>query len=126
MSGLLKENKNGWETVSTSEKDAIFKFCEKYKDFIDNAKTERLAVKTAVKTAEEYGFVDLATKESLKAGDKVYFINREKSVYLAVVGKEDITKGINFIISHLDAPRIDIKANPLYEAGEMALLKTHY
>ncbi len=126
MSSLLKENKNGWETVTEAEKTAIFDFCEGYKNFIDNAKTERLAVKTAVKIAKEYGFVDLGSKDSLKAGDKVYFVNREKSVYLAVVGKEDITKGINFIIAHLDAPRIDIKANPLYEANDLALLKTHY
>jgi len=126
MSSLLKEKKNGWETVSDSEKNIIFNFCDKYKDFINNSKTERLAVKSAVTIAKEHGFVDLNTKENLVAGDRVYFVNREKSIYLAVIGKEDITTGINFIISHLDAPRIDIKANPLYEAGEMALLKTHY
>ncbi len=126
MSNLLKENKNGWETVTEAEKTAIFDFCERYKDFIDSAKTERQAVKAAVKIAKEHGFVDLNSKDSLKSGDKVYFINREKSVYLAVIGKEDITNGINFIIAHLDAPRIDIKANPLYEANDLALLKTHY
>ena len=126
MSSLLKENKNGWETVTEAEKTAIFDFCEGYKNFIDNAKTERLAVKAAVKIAKEHGFVDLNSKDSLKAGDKVYFINREKSVYLAVIGKEDITRGINFIIAHLDAPRIDIKANPLYEANDLALLKSNY
>ena len=126
MSDLLKVSKNGWETVTEAEIDTIFNFCEGYKNFIDSAKTERLAVKKAVEIAKENGFVDLNTKDSLNAGDKVYFVNREKSVYLAVLGKEDITKGINFIIAHLDAPRIDIKANPLYEANDMALLKTHY
>ncbi len=126
MSDLLKENKNGWETVTDAEKTAIFDFCEGYRNFIDSAKTERLAVKKAVEAAKEHGFVDLNSKETLKPGDKVYFVNREKSVYLAVIGKEDITNGINFIIAHLDAPRIDIKANPLYESNEMALLKTHY
>lgn len=126
MSSLLKENKNGWETVTEAEKQSIFAFCEGYKDFIDNAKTERQAVKSAVEIAKKHGFVDVNTKESLVPGDKVYFVNREKSVYLSVVGKEDITNGINFIIAHLDAPRIDIKANPLYEASDLALLKTHY
>ncbi len=126
MSSLLRENKNGWETVSSAEKQSIFDFCEGYKEFIDNAKTERQAVKSAVEIAKKHGFVDLNTKDSLKAGDKVYFINREKSVYLSVIGKEDITNGINFIIAHLDAPRIDIKANPLYESNDLALLKTHY
>ncbi len=126
MSALLKENKNGWENITDAEKTAIFDFCEDYKNFIDKAKTERLAAKKAVEIAKSYGFVDLNTKETLSCGDKVYFVNREKSVYLAIIGKEDITNGINFVVAHLDAPRIDIKSNPLYEDGEMALLKTHY
>lgn len=126
MSNLLKEIKNGWETVTEAEKKAIFDFCDGYRSFIDNSKTERLAVKNAVEIAKKHGFVDLATKETLKPGDKVYFVNREKSVYLSVIGKEDITNGINYIIAHLDAPRIDIKANPLYESSDLALLKTHY
>lgn len=126
MSNLLKENKNGWETTTDVQKSDIFDFCEGYKNFINKSKTERLAVKNAVKMAEENGFVDLTTKESLKAGDKVYFTNREKSIYLAVIGEEDITNGINFVIAHIDAPRIDIKGNPLYESNNLALLKTHY
>ena len=126
MSNLLKENKNGWETVTDAQKKDIFDFCEEYREFIDNSKTERLAAKNAVKLAKENGFVDINDKESLKHGDKVYFVNRDKSVFLAVIGKEDITSGINFVIAHLDAPRIDIKANPLYESGDLALLKTHY
>lgn len=126
MSNLLKENKNGWETIDEAQNSDIFSFCEEYKKFIDASKTERLAVKKAVEIAKSYGFVDVCDKETLNAGDKVYFINREKSVYFAVIGKEDITKGINFVIAHLDAPRIDIKANPLYESGDLALLKTHY
>lgn len=126
MSNLLKENKNGWETTTDAQKSDIFDFCEGYKNFINESKTERLAVKNAVKMAEENGFVDLTAKESLKAGDKVYFINREKSIYLAVIGEEDIASGINFIIAHIDAPRIDIKGNPLYESNDLALLKTHY
>ncbi len=126
MSNLLKENKNGWESVTDAQKKDIFDFCEKYKTFITESKTERLAVKNTLKIAKEHGFADINSKETLKPGDKVYFVNRNKSVYLAVIGEEDITKGINFIISHLDAPRIDIKANPLYEANDLALLKTHY
>lgn len=123
---LLKETKNGWETVTKAQKKDIFDFCEKYKEFINESKTERLAAKNAIETAKSYGFVDVNSKESLKSGDKVYFVNRNKSVYLAVIGKEDITHGINFIIAHLDAPRIDIKSSPLYESNDLALLKTHY
>ncbi len=126
MSDLLKKNKNGWETVTEAQKKDIFNFCEDYKTFITKSKTERLAVKNAIEIAKENGFVDLNIKEKLNVGDKVYFINRKKSLYLAVIGEEDIVNGVNFIIAHLDAPRIDIKANPLYEANDLALLKTHY
>lgn len=126
MLNLLKENKNGWELVTETEKKDIFDFCEGYKVFINEGKTERLAVKKTVEIAKAHGFVDIKSKESLKAGDKVYFINREKSVYLSVIGTDDITDGINFVIAHMDAPRIDIKANPLYESNDLALLKTHY
>ncbi len=126
MSILLKENKNGWETITDAQKEDLFDFCEKYKTFIDKSKTERLAVKNAVEIAKKYGFEDINSKDTLKEGDKVYLINRNKSVYFAVIGKEDITSGINFIIAHLDAPRIDIKANPLYESNDLALFKTHY
>lgn len=126
MSNLLKENKNGWEIINDVQKHDVFAFCEEYKTFINESKTERLAVKSTLKIAKENGFVNLNDKKSLKSGDKVYFVNREKGVFLAVIGKEDITSGINFIIAHLDAPRIDIKANPLYESNDLALLKTHY
>jgi len=123
---LSYSTKNAWETFDSSEKENVFSFSEKYIDFLNNAKTERLATKEAVKIAKENGFCDLAEKDTLKAGDKVYIVNRNKSVLLATIGKEDILSGINFVISHIDAPRIDIKPNPLYEDCDLALLKTHY
>lgn len=71
---------------------------------------------------------DLKIKEfdSLKAGDKVYYINREKSMYLAVIGEDNIENGINIIGAHADSPRLDLKPNPLYEDGGFAYFKTHY
>ena len=126
MSNLLKENKNGWEFTTEAQKKDIFDFCEEYKEFITESKTERLAIKNAIEIAEKNGFVNIEDKETLKTGDKVYFKNRNKFLYMAVIGKEDITKGINYVVAHLDAPRIDIKANPLYESNDLALLKTHY
>ena len=126
MSELLKTNKNGWETISNDEKNQIFQFCDGYIQYLNASKTERLAVNEAIRIAQENGFCDVATKDSLKPGDKVYFNNRDKGVYLAVIGTEDITSGINFVIAHVDSPRLDLKANPLYEDSDMALFKTHY
>ncbi len=126
MSELLRENKNGWESLNKTEKENAFQFCDDYIHFLNNAKTERLAVKETIRIAEENGFCDINLKDSLNPGDKVYFINRDKGVYLSVIGKDAITNGMNFVIAHIDSPRLDLKANPLYEDADMALFKTHY
>lgn len=126
MSELLRDNKNGWESLKEAEKQDVFQFCGDYIQFLNSSKTERLAVQEAIKIAERSGFCDISTKESLKPGDKVYFNNRGKGLYLANIGSEDITSGINFVVAHIDSPRLDLKANPLYEDADMALFKTHY
>ena len=126
MSELLRESKNGWERVSAEEKNDIFQFCSSYVQYLNASKTERLAVNEAIKIAENSGFCDISQKETLKPGDKVYFNNRGKGLYLANIGTEDITSGINFVVAHIDSPRLDLKANPLYEDSDMALFKTHY
>lgn len=102
------------------------KYCEGYKRFLDNAKTEREAVKTAVALAEEKGFVPFKIGKEYKAGEKVYFNNRGKTVAFAVIGKESCENGVNITAAHIDSPRLDLKPNPLYEDCELALFKTHY
>lgn len=123
---LSYERKNVYEAVSDTEKKAMFSLCDEYREFLDNGKTERECVETAVKMAKEHGFEALDTKSSLKPGDKVYCVNRNKNVFLAVIGKDDITNGVNLVGAHIDSPRLDLKQNPLYESTDMALLKTHY
>ncbi len=101
-------------------------YCEDYKKFLDNAKTEREAVKTAVALAEKKGFVPFQIGKQYKSGDKVYFNNRGKTVAFAVIGKQTADKGVNITAAHIDSPRLDLKPNPLYEDSELALFKTHY
>lgn len=97
-------------------------------EFLDQGKTERLATSYLMRRAEEAGFKPLeeAIKSKIKAGDKIYLNNKNKSLALFVIGKEELEKGVNIVGAHLDAPRLDLKANPLYEDSELALLKTHY
>ena len=123
---LLVNDKNGWEGMSATEKKNIFKFCDGYIDFLNVAKTEREAVKEAEIQAIKAGFKPLAKCKSLKAGDKVYYINRDKNILLAVIGTEDMEKGLNVVGSHIDSPRLDLKPNPLYEDSSFAYFKTHY
>ena len=95
-------------------------------DFLNVSKTEREFIKNARKLANEHGFKDIMEFESLKSGDKIYFVNREKSMYLAIIGENSIENGMNIIGSHVDSPRLDLKPNPLTEEGGLAYFKTHY
>ena len=117
---------SGWKQVDSNVKEDVFHFAEGYKAFLDIGKTERLACGEAKRLAEINGFCDLESKESLKAGDKVYVVNRDKSILLAVIGEEDVQKGVRFVIAHNDCPRIDIKQHPVYDDSGLAMLKTHY
>ena len=94
---------------------------------LNRAKTEREFIKEAKKLADENGYRDIMEFETLKTGDKVYFINRKKSMYLAVIGENSVENdGLHIIGSHVDSPRLDLKPNPLYEDGGLAYFKTHY
>ncbi len=119
-------NKYTYEKYDNDKMKEVFNFNEGYKTFLTHSKTERLAVKNAIALAEEKGFKDISTFQKLKAGDKVYVLNRKKNIALFIIGKEDMEKGINVLGAHIDSPRIDAKQNPLYESQGFVLLDTHY
>ena len=123
---LLKNNKSGWEEVGKEERQKINDFSGKYMNFLNRAKTEREFIREATKLADENGYKDVNTCERLVPGDKVYYINRNKSMYLAVIGNKPIEEGLNIVGAHVDSPRLDLKPNPLYEDGGLAYFKTHY
>jgi aspartyl aminopeptidase len=101
-------------------------FCENYKTFLDNSKTERETSEQAVKLLKSKGFKEYIQGMVLTTGDKIYSINRGKSIVAAVIGAEPFENGLNICAAHIDSPRLDLKQRPLYEASELALLKTHY
>ncbi len=124
---LAAKKESMWLTLKKREIEDAMKFSEDYKKFLAEVKTEREAVRYIVTEAEKHGFKDLAKKKSLAPGDKFYLINREKTVALGVVGKKPL-EGFRLVVSHIDAPRIDLKPNPVWEDGDaaLALFKTHY
>ena len=123
---LFYKKENGWEKLDTQKREDIFEFSNKYMNFLNKAKTEREFIAQAVKVAKENGFKDLSEYSELHTGDKVYFVNREKSMYIAVIGEEKLENGIHIIGSHVDSPRLDLKPNPLNEDNGFAYFKTHY
>ena len=124
---LKYTRKNVYKQADGKELEKIYQFAEGYKSFLDSSKTERDAAITAKKLAEQNGFKPFSFSEKLKAGDKRYFINRHKNVFLISVGKEDIAKdGVRIMVAHVDSPRLDLKPNPMYEDSGLCYFKTHY
>lgn len=123
---LFDKKEIGWKVADENEKNAIFSLSKKYIDFLNVAKTEREFIKEARKWADANGYKDIMEYQTLKPGDKIYFVNREKSMYLGIIGTEPIENGLHIIGSHVDSPRLDLKPNPIYEDTGFAYFKTHY
>ena len=124
---LKYQRKNVYKEADGKELEKIYEFAEGYKKFLDSSKTERDAAIVAKKEAEAHGFKPFSFSEKLKPGDKRYFINREKNVFLISVGTEDIAKdGVRIMVAHVDSPRLDLKPNPMYEEDGLCYIKTHY
>ena len=114
------QRQSGWRSKSKEDIKVIYEFSEGYKKFLDGAKTEREAVRYITAALTQNGF-DLDPSQ-----EKVFAVNRNKSIMAFVRGSSDIIEGLNIIVAHIDAPRLDLKQNPLYEDVDLALLRTHY
>ena len=104
----------------------VFHFAEGYKAFISSGKTERLVTKLAIALLEAKGYKDASKVTSIKAGDKIYFINKNKNVCAFLIGKKPIQEGMRILGAHIDSPRLDLKENPIYEDHDFVLADTHY
>ena len=123
---LCLTSKNGTETLSDEVIAKADAFCEDYKNFLDEAKTEREAADAAVKMLQNAGYQVFDKNAKYEPGDKVYYCNRKKSVIAATIGTRSVADGVRLAAAHIDSPRLDLKQIPLYEEGELALFKTHY
>ena len=117
---------NAGATLSVEEIAKADAFAEDYKKFLNEAKTEREATQVVLSQAKEKGFQEFVPGKKYEAGDKLYYVNRDKAIILAVIGKKGIEEGVKIAAAHIDSPRLDLKPNPLYESDEIALFKTHY
>ena len=123
---LCYKPKNGYDRLTAQDEADMKAYCEDYKRFLDAGKTERECVDETLRLAEKHGFKPYTRGMALNPGDKVYRVNRGKAVMLAVIGTRSLSEGVNIGAAHIDAPRLDLKPNPMYEDAELAFLKTHY
>ena len=120
------EKKTVYKRASKEAVERAFAYAEDYKKFIDAAKTEREAVDEAIRLATARGFCEYRLGDKISAGDKLYYNNRNKNLFVFTVGKESLECGIRISAAHIDSPRIDLKQCPVYEDGGMSFFKTHY
>ena len=123
---LFYQPKNGYDRIDAEQTGEIFAYAEGYKQFLDAARTEREAVKEAIRMAEAEGFVPYTFGMELQPGSKVYVNNRGKALMLAVLGQQPLDHGCVIAGAHIDSPRLDLKQTPMYEDSELAYFKTHY
>lgn len=121
---VTREPVRVWDTLSEKDKKAAQRFAEQYRNFLNEARTERRAASIMVREAEKAGFVELGTKRKKGAG--YYQLLRGKLLAMAIPGKKPMTEGIRLIAAHTDSPRLDLKPHPVYEDTDLAYFKTHY
>ncbi len=123
------EYKTAWEKYNAGQKADLKRVCDGYKQFLDECKTEREAVKKTIAMAEAAGYRELnkaLRKGAPKPGDKLYTVCMGKMLALFRIGSEPLENGMNILGAHIDSPRLDVKQNPLYESDGLAYLDTHY
>lgn len=128
MKDLSYKQKTAWESLTKDEENKMEKLSQRYIDFLNIGKTERECTVEIIKQAKAHGFVSLEEvlkKGKATQGTKIYYNNKNKSVVMAVLGK-DIKEGMNIVGAHIDSPRLDLKQMPLYEENNLAFFKTHY
>lgn len=123
---LFYKPKNGYELIDTAEIAVMETYCDGYKAFLNEGRTERECVKLSIEIAENEGYREYKLGDDIKVGDKIYFNNRGKSIMLANIGEVSPKDGVLISAAHIDSPKLDLKQNPLYEAEELAFFKTHY
>ncbi len=123
---VFYKKKSAFELWSADELAAAKEYCVGYAKYLDQAKTEREAVIASIKMLENAGFRAYKIGDDIHAGDKLYYNNRGKSLYVLAVGTEEINNGVRISAAHIDSPRLDLKQHPLFEMDGLGYFKTHY
>ena len=130
MKSEVMKRKNLWQTYSEAQLEKLERTNALYRVCLDEGKTERECVQKTIELAGAQGYEDMKqlikAGKKIRTGDKVYMDYMGKAIVLFHAGTAPVEEGMNILGAHIDSPRIDVKQNPLYEDGEMALLDTHY
>ena len=117
---------SSWLQLTDADRAGVFDFAQEYMAFIHEARTELSFVAEAVRLAEANGFRPLSEVDDLAPGDKIYEVNRDRTLSVMVIGSEPVSAGFHVVGAHIDSPRLDLKPRPLYQDNEFALFQTNY
>ena len=123
---LIYEKKTVYAQVGKELVDRAYDYAKGYMTYLDQGKTEREALRYSIELCEKSGYRAYRLGDPIRVGDKLYYNNRGRNLYVFSIGTEPICEGIRMTVAHIDAPRIDLKQCPLYEESGMAYFKTHY
>ncbi len=123
---LRYKKKTVYEKAGDEIVEKAYDYAKRYMRFLDASKTEREAVAESVRIAEAAGYRAWNFGQPMQAGDKLYYNNRGKNLFLFRIGTEPIDCGIRITGAHIDSPRLDLKQNPVFEDHDLCYLKTHY
>ena len=123
---LRYEKKTVYELAGATVVNEAYEYAKNYVKFLDASKTEREAVVESIRIAEAAGYRAWNFGDAINVGDKLYYNNRGKNIFLFRIGTENINNGIRITAAHIDSPRLDLKPVPLYEENGMSFFKTHY
>ncbi len=95
-------------------------------DMVGRCKTERELVRELEQRLKALGARPVESCQEALPGQLVYLNWKGRALAAAKIGRQPAAQGINIIASHGDAPRVDLKARPLYESANLGLLDCHY
>lgn len=105
---------------------AVMDFIENYKNFLRGFNSHETRVIEYIKSSAKFsGYEDYnGRRRKYMYGDKIIFEFKDKLIALVELGK-NLEDGSNVIVSHMDAPRLDvIQGNPIEVNEDGVFIKT--
>lgn len=121
---LFRKDKSAWEILNKNEIKQAFDLSEEYKDFLAKYRSERDIIEYVEKLVSKKGYKEIS--KASKNDKKIYAINHKKNIVLINIGKGKIEDGFRIVGTHVDALRLDLKLNPVYESEKFAMINLHY
>jgi aspartyl aminopeptidase len=120
--------KSAWLSLHDKQRDEVFAFAEKYKDYLAVARTAQSSTSELVRLAKAAGFVEFTRADQVRPGARLILPTRERALVLAVVGQQPLVEGSHVVGTHHDSPHIGLKARPVVGAAQnsLAIFKTVY